>query len=101
MKREKVHYTPNPFFGANLLSLRTAKGWSQEQIAGLLGIGRSRYCNWENGYVEPCLEHFYSIAKLYKITMEQLLKEPLPNKILIEVKYPKMPKNEEATAEAL
>ena len=42
--------------GRNLKALREANGYTQEQVANFLGIGRSAYANYEAGERETPME---------------------------------------------
>ena len=40
-------------FPSKLREIRKQKGFTQESISQLLGIGQSSYAKWENGKTEP------------------------------------------------
>lgn len=41
----------------NLVILRNIHGFSQEDIAGKIGISRQAYAKWENGATVPDIEN--------------------------------------------
>lgn len=72
MSTEKV------FFPENLKFLRKRKNLSQEAIAKLLNISRSKHSALENGQIQnPQLEDLICIAAYFKISIDSLLKVDL------------------------
>ena len=59
--------------GENLQKLRTAKGLSQEDVARVLYVSRQSVSKWENDAAEPGVEGLKALAKLYGVTLDQLL----------------------------
>lgn len=59
--------------GENLKRLRTEKGLSQEEVAGQLFLSRQTVSKWENNQAEPGVENLKALAKLYGVTLDQLL----------------------------
>lgn len=57
----------------NLKRLRTEKGLSQEEVAGLLFLSRQTVSKWENNQAEPGVENLKALAKLYGVSLDQLL----------------------------
>ena len=57
----------------NLIMLRTLNGYSQEQVAGKIGISRQAYAKWENGLTTPDLEKASMLAKVYGISIDSLM----------------------------
>lgn len=58
----------------NLLLLRNIHGYSQETIAGKIGISRQAYAKWETGVTIPDIEKCFLLAKEYGVTLDSLLK---------------------------
>lgn len=56
-----------------LLELRKAKGLSQEQLAQKLGISRQAVSKWERGEASPDTDNLIELAKLYDISLDELL----------------------------
>ena len=62
----------------NLMMLRNIYGLSQEAVAEKIGISRQAYAKWESGATIPDVEKCALLAKLYKTTVDALLKtEPV------------------------
>ena len=57
----------------NLIMLRKLNGYSQEQVAGKIGISRQAYAKWENGLTTPDLEKASMLAKVYGISIDSLM----------------------------
>ena len=66
--------------GGNLQRLRAAKGLSQEEVARQLYVSRQSVSKWENDAAEPGVENLKTLAKLYGVTLDQLLlgEDPAP-----------------------
>ena len=58
----------------NLLMLRGIHGYSQEEIAGKIGISRQAYAKWESGATVPDVEKCSRLAQVYGTTVDELLK---------------------------
>ena len=54
---------------------RKKNGWSQEELANQLGVSRQAVSKWENGTSDPSTSNLFALAKLYGISVEELLKE--------------------------
>lgn len=63
--------------GANIRFLRKSNNLSQEKLAGLLGVKRSSIAAYESKNVEPRLKVVLEIAKLFNISVRQLVHLPL------------------------
>lgn len=58
----------------NLATLRVKAGWSQEFVARQIGVSRQTVINWENGTVMPTAKFLLRLAKLFGVTVDELLK---------------------------
>ena len=58
----------------NLVILRNIHGFSQEDIAGKIGISRQAYAKWENGATVPDIEKCMRLAEVYGVTIDSLVK---------------------------
>ena len=69
----------------NIKRLREQQGFIQKQIAHELGIGYSNYNKMENGAREPSVIELQKLAKLYNITVDELLnpEETTPKEVFI------------------
>ncbi|MCD7825893.1 MAG: helix-turn-helix domain-containing protein [Clostridiaceae bacterium] len=63
----------NSVLGMKLKELRKAHGYTQEDVAVVLDIGRKAYSHYETGRNSPSLEMLYKLAGLYSVPIEDLL----------------------------
>jgi Predicted transcriptional regulators len=68
--------TSKSTFSQNLLQIRAKLGYSQSEMARLVGESKSTYANWENNR-EPSYEKLLKVAKTLNIEVTELL---LPKK---------------------
>lgn len=61
--------------GQKLKSARTASHYTQEQVAGQLGVSRQTISNWENNRSYPDIINVIALSSLYGISLDELLKE--------------------------
>lgn len=61
--------------GENLQRLRKEKGLSQEEVAQALFLTRQSVSKWENDGAEPGVENLKALAKLYGVTLDELVGE--------------------------
>lgn len=61
-----------------LAARRRAAGYSQEALAGKLGVSRQAVSKWERGEASPDTDNLIALAALYSVTLDELLyAEPL------------------------
>ena len=73
-----------PYLCEQMRALRKHRGLTQEQVAKALGIDRSSYTYYEIGKTEPSIESLLKIAKLFGVTVHDLLEESPPDKSLLQ-----------------
>jgi DNA-binding XRE family transcriptional regulator len=49
----------------NLITYRTAMGWTQEQLAEKVERKKTTIASWEQGKAEPSLEMLWKLSKLF------------------------------------
>ena len=59
----------------NLIMLRNIHGFSQEEVAGKIGISRQAYARWESGATVPDIVKCGRLAAVYGVTMDSLVKD--------------------------
>jgi DNA mismatch repair ATPase MutS len=64
-------------FPANLRAMRQHLDMSQQQMADRLGVKRSSYSGWENGYSEPSLKDLQRIQHELQVGVDVLLNATL------------------------
>ena len=60
--------------GEALKNRRMENNMKQEFVAESLGVTRQSVSKWENGTTDPSTSNLLSLAKLYNISAEELLK---------------------------
>ena len=65
--------------------LRERIGFTQNELANLLGVSRSLIGIWENGYANISLKQIIKIAAIYKVPLDYIL--GITNKIDYNIKY--------------
>ena len=63
----------NEKFNENLRKARTEKKLTQQQVADLLGVAKSTYCQYETGASEPNILRLKKLAKILGINIDTLL----------------------------
>ena len=61
--------------GENLLHYRKLHGYTQKEIAQMLGIEQSAYAYYEFNRNDPTLRQVLYLAKLYGVSVEALVGE--------------------------
>jgi|UPI00068E31BF transcriptional regulator with XRE-family HTH domain len=59
--------------GTTLLKHRRKNNYSQKQVADLLEVSQSTYCDWESDTSFPKTENIVKISQLYEIEISELL----------------------------
>ncbi len=66
-------------YGTYIKKCREGKGYSQQQMAELLGIARTSYINVEQDKREISLDEAQNLAAIFNITLNDILGEQSPN----------------------
>lgn len=61
--------------GTKLTRLRKKKGYTQQEVADLLGISQPAYHKWETDLARPAIENLIKISEVYEIDLNELLEE--------------------------
>lgn len=67
-----------------LVQLRKEKGFSQEELAAQLGISRQAVSKWERAESSPDTDNLILLARLYGMSLDQLLSTDAPDEELRE-----------------
>ena len=59
--------------GDRLRQMRKTKGYTQQQMADLVGVHRTTYTRYETGTVDPSLEILCHLADIFDCTTDELL----------------------------
>lgn len=57
----------------NLRILRARERYSMEDIAEIIGVSRQSVAKWESGETLPDIDKCVKLAKLYKVTLDDLV----------------------------
>lgn len=57
----------------NLKNLRKTRGYTQEEVAELIGVSRQTIAKWESGETMPDMDSCLAVAKLYNTTLDSLV----------------------------
>ena len=61
--------------GEALKAHRTDRGFTQEYVAESLGVSRQAVSKWENGTSDPSTANLMALAKLYGLSVDELLRQ--------------------------
>lgn len=64
-------------FCDKLIELRRERGYSQEQLASMLGVSRQAVSKWEADVSMPDLSKILQLSDLFQVTTDYLLKEDI------------------------
>ncbi len=59
----------------NLKMLRTQYGYTMKYVAEKLGIAYQSYQCYEHGLTVPTLQNFIKLARLYDVSLDDLIEE--------------------------
>ena len=71
--------------GNNLFQARKRAGLSQEQVAEKLGVSRQTISKWETDESVPDIYQSKKLAKIYSLTLDELIEFDLNQKDIEEV----------------
>lgn len=64
-------------FADKLIKLRKNNGWSQEELAELMGVTRQSVSKWEGAQSIPDLEKIIKLSELFTVSTDFLLKDEI------------------------
>ena len=65
----------NMTFGEKLLHLRRQAGYSQEDLAALLGVSRQAVSRWELGATLPDAQNLVQLSGLFSVSIDSMLQD--------------------------
>ena len=71
----------------NIKHLRKLRGWTQGDFANQIGIKRSLVGAYEEGRADPRLNNLMNMAKLFGLSLDQLLATDFTGKSLEQIEY--------------
>lgn len=60
-----------------IIEERKRNGWSQEELAGMLGVSRQAVSKWESAGTVPDLQRVIQLAELFGVSTDYLLKDDM------------------------
>lgn len=60
------------YFNEKLISLRRAKGLSQEQLANLIDVSRQAVSKWETAESQPDLSKLILVSNVFEVSLDEL-----------------------------
>jgi transcriptional regulator with XRE-family HTH domain len=82
-----------------LVEFRKKFGYSQEELANQLNVSRQSISNWESGEVTPSIDYLKALAKIYGVTMDELVSNDKPVDEVLKSHENKDTKKDSATNE--
>ncbi len=70
----------------NIKKYRLARGISQVELAGKLGITKQCVSNWENDNIQPSVDMLIKLARFFRVSTDDLLGLSDSDKTVIEGK---------------
>lgn len=83
-----------------LQALRKEHGYSQEQLADELGVSRQAVSKWERGEASPDTDNLIALAKLYGVTVDEVLFNKSTSKPALQAKPERRQRSTEASGAA-
>ncbi len=75
-------------FEHRLFELRRAKGISQEELAGVVGVSRQAVQKWESGVSRPDMDNLVALSEYFDVTLDYLLKGTQPDQTQVQAQSP-------------
>lgn len=63
----------NMDIGERLQTLRKKAGYSQEQVAEMLGLSRQAISKWESGQGKPEIDNIVKLTEIYNVSADYIL----------------------------
>jgi SOS-response transcriptional repressor LexA len=60
-----------------LIELRKINGFTQQQLAGLVGVGKTTISNWEVGYSSPDTDNIQKLCDIFDVTSDYLFMDEI------------------------
>ncbi len=73
MRSKFVQKWSESMINENLLTLRKLHNFSQEQVAEMINVSRQAVAKWESGETTPDIINCAALAKLYDVTVDDLI----------------------------
>lgn len=60
-----------------IMSLRKQYGWSQEELADLIGVSRQSVSKWESAAAMPDIQKIIKLSEVFEVSVDYLLKDEM------------------------
>ncbi len=87
-------------FHVKLIKLRKGQGHTQSTFAEAVGVSRQSVYKWETGQSYPDVERLLKIARMFGVTVDELIDDALPCRFT-DTADKKQEKKEEAAVETV
>ena len=64
--------------GEHILQYRTARGWSQEDLADALEVSRQSVSKWETDASTPELDKIVRLSEIFQVSIDELVTGKAP-----------------------
>lgn len=66
-----------------IMQLRKKNGWSQEELAGRLGVSRQSVSKWESAMSIPDLDKILQMSQIFEVSTDYLLKDEITEEVYV------------------
>ena len=66
-----------------IMTLRKKNGWSQEELAGKLGVSRQSVSKWESAMSIPDLDKILLMSEIFEVSTDYLLKDTITQEVYV------------------
>ena len=66
-----------------IMQLRKKNGWSQEELAGRLGVSRQSVSKWESAMSIPDLDKILQMSQVFEVSTDYLLKDEITEEVYV------------------
>ena len=66
-----------------IMQLRKKNGWSQEELAGRLGVSRQSVSKWESAMSIPDLDKILQMSEVFEVSTDYLLKDEITEEVYV------------------
>lgn len=80
-----------------IINERKKNGWSQEELAGMLGVSRQSISKWEGAQAVPDLQRILKMAEIFGVSTDYLLKDEFEPESTLPEGYSKNPETDSST----
>ena len=75
--RSSLERTEKMILADKIIELRKKNGWSQEELAEMLGVSRQSVSKWEGAQSVPDMNRILKLSEVFGVSTDELLKDDL------------------------